>query len=177
MLTLPEWTKTQEKWEQMLTQRWNLGTERIQLSKAMTFHFGNDETLDTRTLATLPVGIARVNGVLRVCGTWRERRSCCQKFWRDLGCHIDVDRGHLFFGKLGVRIVVVSNQSPNLLLPLTSFGAPGQKIPAEIQSRISSDECAIYRFICDSSRQNKIQLCITSTSDHQAKGSDSTHQH
>ena len=36
----------------------------------MTFHFGNDETLETRTLAMLPVGIAGVNGVLRVRGTW-----------------------------------------------------------------------------------------------------------
>ena len=32
----------------------------------MTFRFGNDETLETRTLAILPVGIAGVNGVLRV---------------------------------------------------------------------------------------------------------------
>ena len=31
----------------------------------MTFRFGNYETLDTRTLAVLPVGIAGVKGVLR----------------------------------------------------------------------------------------------------------------
>ena len=41
-------------------------TRRIQLEKAMTFRFGNDETLETRTLAILPVRIAGVNGVLRV---------------------------------------------------------------------------------------------------------------
>ena len=43
-----------------------LSTQRIQLAKAMTFRFGNDETLETRTLAILPVGIAGDNGVLRV---------------------------------------------------------------------------------------------------------------
>ena len=32
----------------------------------MTFRFGKDETLETRTLAVLLVGIAGVNGVLRV---------------------------------------------------------------------------------------------------------------
>ena len=55
-----------EKWEQMLTRRWGLSTQQIQLAKAMTFRFGNDETLETRTLAILPVGIAGGNGVLRV---------------------------------------------------------------------------------------------------------------
>ena len=79
-----------------------------------------------------------------------------QEFLRDLGCHIDLGRGHLFFEKLGVRAVVTSEQSPHLLLPLTSFGPQGHKFPAEIQPRISSDECAIYRAACDSSRQNKI---------------------
>ena len=32
----------------------------------MIFRFGDDETLETRTLAILLVGIAGVNGVLRV---------------------------------------------------------------------------------------------------------------
>ena len=54
----------------MFTRRWGLSTQRIQLEKAMTFHFGNDETQETRTLAMLPVGIAGVNGVLRVRDTW-----------------------------------------------------------------------------------------------------------
>ena len=58
--------KTLENWEQMLTRRWSLTTQRIQLAKAMTFRFGNAETLETRTMAILPVGIVRVNGVLRV---------------------------------------------------------------------------------------------------------------
>ena len=35
----------------------------------------------------------------------------------------------------------------------------------EIQPRIRSDECAIYRNICDNSRQNEIPLWIGSTSD------------
>ena len=68
-----------------------------------------------------------------------------------LGCHIDLGRGHLFFEKLGVRTEVTSKQSPHLILPLTSFGPQGHKIPAEIQPRISSDECAVYRAMCDSS--------------------------
>ena len=71
--------------------------------------------------------------------------------------------------------MVTSKQSPHLLLPLTSFGPQGHKIPAEIQPRISSDECAIYRAICDSSGQNKIHSWIASTSDHQALETDSTY--
>ena len=67
------------------------------------------------------------------------------EFLRDLGCHIDLGRGHLSFEKLGVRAEVTSKQSPHLLLPLTSFGPQGHKIPAEIQPHISSDECAIIR--------------------------------
>ena len=38
----------------------------VQLEKAMTFRVANDETLETRTLAILPVGIAGVYGVMRV---------------------------------------------------------------------------------------------------------------
>ena len=73
-----------------------------------------------------------------------------------------------------MRAVVTSEQSPHLLLPLTSFGPQGHKIPAEIQPRISSDECAIYRATCDSSEQNKIHSWIASTSDHRAPETDST---
>ena len=51
-----------------------------------------------------------------------------------------------------------------LFLPLTNFGPQGHKIPAEIQPRISSDECAIYRATHDSSKQNKVPLWIASTS-------------
>ena len=57
---------TLEKWEQMLTRRWGLSIQRVQLKKARTFRFGNDGTLETRSLAIFPVGIAGVNGVLRV---------------------------------------------------------------------------------------------------------------
>ena len=95
--------------------------------------------------------------------TWflGEHRSCCRKiFLNDLSCHIVLGRGHLFFEKLGVRAVVTSEQSPHVLLPLTSFGPQGHKIAAEIQPRISSDECAIYWATCDSSRQDKIHSWI-----------------
>ena len=71
-----------------------------------------------------------------------------------------------------MRAEATSEQSPHLLLPLTSFGPQGHKIPAEIQPRISSDECAIYRAICDSTGQNKIHSRIAPTSDHQAPETD-----
>ena len=141
---------TFEKWEQMLTRRWSLSTQRVQLNKARTFRFGNDETLETSTLAILTVGIAGVNGVLRVHVVPGSAPLSLKEFLRDLGCHIDLGRG-LSFEKLGARAVVTSEQSPHLLLPLTSFGPQGHKIPTEIQPRISSDECAIYRAACDSS--------------------------
>ena len=142
----------------------------------MTFRFGNDETLETRTLAILPVGIAGVNGVLRVHVVPGGAPLLLSKeFLRDLGCHIDLGRGHLFFEMLGVRTVVTSKQSPHLLLPLTSFGPQGHQILAEIQPRISSDECAIHRAMCDSSGQHKIHSWIASTSDHQAPETDSTY--
>ena len=109
----------------------------------MTFRFGNDETLETRTLARLTVGIAGVSGVLRVYVVpGGAPLLLSEEFFRDLGCHIDLGRGHLFFEKLGVRTVVDSKHSPHLFLPLTSFGLQGHKVPAEIHSRMSSDECA-----------------------------------
>ena len=43
-----------------------MGPWKSGLEKAMTLRCGNDETLKTRTMAILPVGIAGVNGVLRV---------------------------------------------------------------------------------------------------------------
>ena len=76
--------------------------------------------------------------------------------------------------KLGVRAVVTSKQSPHLLLPLTSFGPQGHKIPAEIQPRISSDECAVYRVSRDSSRLDKIHSWVASASDHSAPETDNT---
>ena len=79
----------------------------------MTFRFGNDETLETKTLAFLPVGIAGVNGVLRVkVVPWRAPVLLSKEVLRDLGCHIDLGRGQLFFEELGVRTVVASKQSP-----------------------------------------------------------------
>ena len=159
----------------MLTRRWGLSFQRVQLKKARTFRFGNDETLENRTLAILPVGIAGVNGVLRVhVVPGGAPLLLSQECLKDLGCHIDMGRGHLFFEKLGVRAVVTSEQSPHLLLPLMSFGPQGHKIPAEIQPRISSDECAIYRAASDSSRQNKIHSWIASASDQRAPETDRT---
>ena len=82
----------------------------------MTFRFGNDETLETRTLAILPVGIAGVNGVLGVHVVPGGATLLLSKeFLRELGCHIDLGRGHLSFEKLGAE--VTSEQPPHLLLP------------------------------------------------------------
>ena len=117
----------------------------------MTFRFGNGEILETRTTTILFVGIAGVNGVLRVHVVLGGAPLLLSKeLLKDLGCHIDLCRGHLFFEKLGVRAVVTSEQSPHLLLPLTSFGPP----------LVRSDECAVYRATCDSSRQNKTHSWI-----------------
>ena len=82
----------------MLSRRWCLTPpQRIQLAKAMTFRLGNDETLETRILAFLRVGIAGVNGVLRVYVVSGGAPLLLSKeFLRDLGCHIDLGRGHLF---------------------------------------------------------------------------------
>ena len=89
---------TLEECEQMLTQRWGLSTQRIHLEKAMTFRFGNDETLETRTLAILPVGNSGVDGVLRVHVVPGGAPLLLSKeFLRDLGCHIGLGRGHLSF--------------------------------------------------------------------------------
>ena len=125
------------KWEQMLTRRWGLSTQRVQLEKAMNFRFGNDETMETRTLAILLVGIAGVNGVLRVYVVpGGAPLLLSREFLRDLGCHIDLGRGHLFFEKLGVRAVVASEQSPHLLFAFDEFWTTGHKVLAEIMCNL-----------------------------------------
>ena len=153
--------RTLEKWKRMLTSRWGLSTQRVQLGKARTFRFGNVETLETWTLAILPVGIAGVNGVvLRGAPLLLSK-----EFLRNLGCHIDLGRGHLFFEKLGVRSVVTSEQSPHLLLPLTSFGHK------DTRSQLKSSHA---RATCDSSRQNNVHSWIASASDHRTQETDNT---
>ena len=65
--------------------------------------------------------------------------------------------------------MVTSEQPPHLLPSLTSFGPQGHKIPAEIQPRISLDECAAYRATCDRSSLEKY-ICGSSphlTTEHQ----------
>ena len=117
-------------------------------------------------MAILLVGVAGVNRVPRVhVVPGGAPLLLSNEFLKDLSCHIDLGRGRLFFEKLGVRTVVTSKQSPHLLLSLTSFGPQGHKMPGEIQPRVKSDECAIYRATCDSSKQDKIHLWIASTSD------------
>ena len=89
-------------------------------------------------MAVLLVGIASVNGVLRVhVVPGGSPLLLSEEFFRDLCCHVDLGRGHLLFEKLGVRGVVTGKQSPHLLLPLTSFGSTG--------TRHSSGNSAAYQ--------------------------------
>ena len=70
---------TLEKWERVLARRWGLSTQSVQFNKARTLRFGHDETLETRTLAIFPVGIA---GATEVCvRTWYlvAHRCCFQR--------------------------------------------------------------------------------------------------
>ena len=65
--------------------------------------------------------LVSVSGVLRVhVVPGRAPLLLSKEFLTDLGCHIDLDRGHLFFEKSGVRAVVTSEQAPHLLLPVLS---------------------------------------------------------
>ena len=53
---------------------------------------------------------------------------------------------------------------------LTSVGPQRHKIPAEIQPRIRSDECAVHRATCDSPKKDKIHLWIASASQARHQG-------
>ena len=67
MLTLLDWTENLGKMGTGAHGKVGFAhTQKIELEKSMNFRFGNDETLKTRTMVILPVGIAGVNGVLRV---------------------------------------------------------------------------------------------------------------
>ena len=66
--------------------KWGLYTQKIKLEKAMTFRSGNDETLETKTMAILLVGFAGVNGLLRV----HVVSGGVPRLLKDLGCHIDL---------------------------------------------------------------------------------------
>ena len=96
--------------------------QKIELEKAMTLPLGNDETLRTRTLATLPLGIVGVNGVQCVYVVLGRALLLLSKDFFEVS-RLPHRSGSwpLFFEKLGARAVVTSKQSPHLLLPLTIF--------------------------------------------------------
>ena len=142
------------------------------VEKAITFRFGDDETLETKTMAIITVGIAGVNGVLRVHVVLGGAPLLFSKLLKDFGCHVDLERGH-FFENLEVRAVVTSKQSPHLLFPLTNLGSQGHKIVAEIHLRIRSDKCAIHRATCDSSKQDTMHLRVATTSERRPTVTDS----
>ena len=79
MLTLLDWTKYSRTMGTDVHKKWGWNAQKMKLEKAMTFRFGNDETLETRTMATLLVGIAGVNGVLRVLIVPGGARFWCRK--------------------------------------------------------------------------------------------------
>ena len=126
----------------------------------MTFRFGNDETLRTRTLTILPVGIAGVNGVLRVFVVLGGARLLLSReFLKNVGCHIDLGRGQLFFEKLNEQTII------SFVTASQEVWYAGTKIPAEMRPRIISDECAIYHAKCDGSKQKNQTLWAAQTSD------------
>ena len=141
----------------MLVVKWRLSVQKTELERAMTLRFGNDETLDQHS------GQNR-RGHCRCVSTWwlEEHHSCCQRNY--LGCHIHWVVVICSLKKPGVRAGVTSKQSSHLLPPLTNFGLQGHTIPAEIQPRISSDECAICRAICDNTKSSQKHSWIASTS-------------
>ena len=115
MLTLPDWTEHSRKVG--TDAHTKMGPEYTDGPAQEGQDLPFDETLETWTLVILPVGIAGVNGVLRVYVVPGGAPLLLSKeFLRDLGCHIDLGRGHLFFEKLGVRAVVTSEQSPTFAL-------------------------------------------------------------
>ena len=72
----------------------------------MTFRFGNDATLQTRTMAIHPVGTAKCRWSTSCArGAWSGTTLVVKSFFKKkkLGRHIDLGRGHMFFEKLGVR--------------------------------------------------------------------------
>ena len=110
-----------EKRDRLLTTKWRLNILKIELDKAMTFRFGNDETLENKTMAIFSVGIAGVNGVLRVTWSLEVHRSCC---------HIDLGRGHLFFEKLEVRAVGTKQTVAAFAPPTDKFWSTGTQDPS-----------------------------------------------
>ena len=106
----------------------SVGSEHAEgpVREAMTFRSGNDETLKTRTLAILPVGIAGVNGVLRVYVVpGRAALLLSKEFLRDLGCHIELGLRHLFFATCGEKRTVAA-----FVFTLDEFWATGTQDPS-----------------------------------------------
>ena len=157
MLAFLDWTEDPAKvGADACGKVWCLSVQKTELERAVTLRSGNDESLRESTLSILPVVIARVNVVWRVhVVAGGAPLMLSKEFLKHLGCHIHLGRGHLFFEKLCVRAEVKSKQSPHWLLPLTNVGLQGQKIPAEIQPDISSDECAICCATCDNTKSSQ----------------------
>ena len=81
LLTLLDWTKYSRTMGTDARKKSGVSTRRrSSFEKAMTFRFGNDETLETRTTAILFVGIAGVRWSTALC-TWYlvAHHSCCRR--------------------------------------------------------------------------------------------------
>ena len=118
-------------------------------------------------MAILPVEIAGVNGVLRVHVVLGGAPLLLSKaFLKDLGCHIDLSRGHASCGDKRT----VAAFAP----PTDKFWLKGTQDPSCNPATYSSDECAIHRATCDSSRQGKLHSWIASASDRRSPETEST---
>ena len=73
--------------------------QKIKLEKAMTFSFGNDERLESRTI--WPYSLLELLVSMEYCvNTWWPGRApllLSRAFLKDIGCHSDLGRGHLSF--------------------------------------------------------------------------------
>ena len=98
---------TLEKCEQMLTRRWGMSTQTVQLKKARTFRLMRHWKPGLWSYSLL-----ESLGSMEYCVcTWYLGGApllLSKEFLRDLGCHTDLGRGHLFFEKLGVRAMVTT---------------------------------------------------------------------
>ena len=73
---------TLEKWEQMLTRRWDLSTQRIQLAKAKSYRFGNDETGNQDSGYTPCWNCRSQWSTASVCGTWGSAAPAVERIFK-----------------------------------------------------------------------------------------------
>ena len=123
-------------------------------------------------MATFSVGIAGVDGVLRVHVVPGGALLLLSKdFFKDLGCHIDLGRGYPVLREDGSascgdkQIVAAFAHIPD---KFRSAGDTRSQLPHN-----RPNEYEIYCATCDNSKQDKIHLWIASTSERRTPETDS----